>query len=77
MTIVLNAGVFGLTVENWIRFLNARHRLQKCPRAGLLIMTGTSKGNYREHRDYDDRKHREYEYKKKKRGLLGEIFDFD
>lgn len=33
--------------------------------------------HYREHRDYDDKKHREYEYKKKKRGLLGEIFDFD
>lgn len=33
--------------------------------------------HHQEHRDYDEKKYREYEYKKKKRGLLGEIFDFD
>lgn len=32
---------------------------------------------YREHRDHDDRKYHDHGYKKKKRGLLGEIFDFD
>ena len=31
-------------------------------------------GDYREHRDYDDD---EYRGKKRKRGFLGELFDFD
>jgi hypothetical protein len=34
--------------------------------------------NYQEHRDYDDKKYADYGNKKKKRhGLLGELFDFD
>jgi len=33
--------------------------------------------HYREHRDRDDSKYYGHDYKKKKRGLLGDIFDFD
>ena len=33
---------------------------------------------YQEHRGYDDKKYADHGYKKKKkRGLLGELFDFD
>ena len=33
---------------------------------------------YQEHRGYDEKKHDDYGYKKKKkRGLLGDLFDFD
>jgi len=38
---------------------------------------GRYEQRHQEHRDYDEKKYKEYEYKKKKRGLLGEIFDFD
>lgn len=34
--------------------------------------------HYQEHRDYDDKKYHDYDHKKKKKkGLLGELFDFD
>ncbi len=33
--------------------------------------------HFHERKDYDDKKHHDYGYKKKKRGFLGEIFDFD
>jgi uncharacterized protein len=47
------------------------------PEARIVEHSKHEQKHYQEHRDHDDKKYHEYGYKKKKHGLLGELFDFD